>query len=284
MRDNEVAAMLARFDSPEEAIKSRQFLFHGTVESFTGPLKPGGYDGMIWTTNLPSVAQVYIPENGLSTLLHYDDFRGDDRVGPHPHNAWWTVVAKAMGADIEGAEPEFDASGALRSWRNCEGHPTYREAKEFLEAQGYSFEAGSCWLKTEYSDDEETLLPADFKRQGRLFILPREPSLNFHDLRDDEGDLMTPDHQRLDDFQAVKEAGYDGLIISDFAQSPRWGNVGHTSWGLFEHVVEQLPCLEVPAVAYDWEDRPGADGGITPDFRKAFEEIKLARSLSPSFG
>lgn len=276
MMSEEIFEELDRFNTPEEAVKSGRFLFHGTIDEFNGPLKPGGYDGVIWTADTPSVAQTYIPENGVETLLYYQDFYADDYIRPALQDPWWKVVARMMGADIEACDATYDHMGIATSWKRVGGHPTYREARSFVESMGYQFNCdnNNVWIKTTYEDDQEILLPADFKRQGRLFILLKDSGLNFLDLRDSsEGDLLSPDYHRIPEFRKAEADGYDGVIINDFAQSRRFGNVGHVSWGLFRKVVEKLPYLEIPAVAYDWQDSLNEDGGVTPDFRTAFEVI-----------
>lgn len=281
-RDQEVIDRLLEFDTPEAAVASGLFLFHGTVETFDTPLRPGSYDGVFWTARSPAVAQTYIPESGASTLLAWDDFRANDRVTPIAGNGWWSIVARAMGVDIDAADPEFDAYGRLRSWRNVEGHPNYAQARAFLEEQGYQIKPSQVFeIKCRITKDGDLLLPADHRNPGRLFVLHAPEPLRFKDLSIGEGDLMAPDCHRLDDFRRAELEGYDGVIIDDFAQSKRWGNVGHRAWGLFTPALERVAQLELPAVAFDWDDTLGENKGVTPEFSAAFEDLRA--EMSPAF-
>lgn len=273
---NYVYQRLADFSSPEEAMDSGEFLFHGTAENFSGPLRVGPYDQLLWTASDCCVAQNYIPESGINAYLSFDAWRAKDRVAPSPHDPWWNIVAQSMGADIQKADAKFSPSGDLKSYRVVRGHPTYEEARTYLHQLGYSEQKNGI-MKLKLSSDCE-LLPADHSMQGRLFIMHKDPSLRFLDLSRGEGDLQNPDYHRLDDFSVAQQKGYDGVIIDDFAQSETWGNMGHKSLGVFTHTIDKLPVIYVPAKSYDWPEDVAAHTGMTEEFQMAFDH---AKDMSP---
>lgn len=42
-------------------------LYHGTSEDLEGPMQPGGYDGVFWTTDSRTIARTYIPVAGMQS-------------------------------------------------------------------------------------------------------------------------------------------------------------------------------------------------------------------------
>lgn len=54
---------------PDIKLNSNDILFHGTMEEFDPKnIRPGGYDGIFWTTDSSTIAQSYIPVAGVTTI------------------------------------------------------------------------------------------------------------------------------------------------------------------------------------------------------------------------
>lgn len=139
-------------------------------------------------------------------------------------------------------------------------------------------------VKASFAEGECTILPASYSTRGRLFIIDGWQNLRFHDMTvGGDGDLMDPDHNKLDDFREAEEAGFDGVIINDFAQSgAHWGNLGHRSWGVFRHALPRLVHTDIPCVRYDFPPDTGALARrTTPEFETLFDELSLAGAPRP---
>jgi hypothetical protein len=86
-------------------------LFHGTGESFLeSDLRPGGYDGLVWTADNPGIAQTYIPVSGSETFL---DSRSLWRPSRDPDTR---LQQKQLGIIYDYDKVEFDNRGEVRSY------------------------------------------------------------------------------------------------------------------------------------------------------------------------
>jgi hypothetical protein len=269
-----VLERLAAAPDPDAALAGG-LLFHGTCEAFDLPPRGGGYDGLVWTADLPTVAQAYIPRSGTQMLVSEPSpWRLGERVVPEPHGAW-TLIARQM----TGLEPdvELDRHRMLRSWAVPKGWPTYGEAAEWVRSLGYSLaDARSSWLSVRNVEGADLIVPADWKMPGRLLVtLP--DGLRLADLRRSlDGDLTDLEYHDHAGFAAARAAGYDGVVINDFVQTREWGNVGHVSRGLFPEAAARLPWAEAPAERFEWGERMAERS--TP----AFDALHAAASVVPA--
>lgn len=136
-----------------------------------------------------------------------------------------------------------------------------------LKKLGYEpGEHGTYEIK--YHNDE--IVPADFKQESTLHIFTGTENLNLFDLRG-SGDLMSPDYWKHDEFRVCEYAGYDGVIIDDFAQSKSEGNYGHTSMGLFESGYHKLTEYRIPARNFD--DFENSKSKTTEEFTGLYNEL-----------
>lgn len=270
------------FETSGDLIASGLFAFHGTCEPFpAAELKPGSFDGLLWTATAPGIAQAYIPTSGVSALFSVSAFQLEDRVRPATQDLIWSVLVPQMGFATEQAEPEFDAAGAAVSWRIADGHPRYRDVLEFVRGLGYGVDADeTAWLKTTCkSDGRDVVRPADYRMPGRVFIA-YSPSLRVYGLCDDLNavDAGEKQHLAFGAFELAREMGFDGVGIGDLLQSERHGNVGHLATGLVRRTVDQLDWVVFDAVNHDPEQVVGAgryDGfRSTPDFDRFFESVR----------
>ena len=272
---DDILARIAGCADAGEATR-RGLLFHGTTERFDLPPRGGGYDGIVWTADTPIVAQAYIPRAGISQLLHHPGrWRLGERVVPNPDGAW-TLVARQM----TGLEPdvELDAHRRLVSWGLPPGWPTYGEAAEWLAGIGHPVaEDGSVWLPQDGAGGR--IMPGDWRLPGRLLVTIGD-GLDLADLRrGDEGDLTAVEYHDHAGFAAARAAGRDGVKINDFAQSERWGNVGHVSHGIFPEVAARLPWVEVPAVRHEW--MASLAERVTPAFEALHAEARASAAPAP---
>lgn len=115
-----------------------------------------------------------------------------------------------------------------------------------LEDMGYkpryedNYKFDNQW-KLKY--DSSGILPANYQKTGKMFILSPIRDLKILDKTNNETidpDLTELDYHRHDWFEKALNDGYDGIKIGDFAQSEIQGNVGHYSIGLFKHVIKDL--------------------------------------------
>ncbi len=85
---------------------------------------------------------------------------------------------------------------------------------------------------------------------GRLFIVVPKRDLKIYDTTwggTRDGDLTDVDYHKHNWFETAREKGYDGIRITDFAQSEDQGNFGHLSIGLFRNTLKDVNIEEVTA-------------------------------------
>jgi hypothetical protein len=250
----------------------RGVLFHGTGEPIVGPLKPGDYDKVLWTSTSAAIAQTYIPRSGVSVYLNRpDSWRENDRIRPQMHSAWYELAKQVSGQDC------FDITmrnGEVESWRVPSDWPTYGECWAFVTSQnGLGYPSKDVIeIFTAHSDTGWTHLPSSYKLQGQLFMTLGDPN-DFRDLRrSPEPDLMEVEYHQTDLFKQAWDRGVFGVKINDFAQTKIWGNVGHESFGLGPKSAEQTKWLTIPATNYEPETMKDFNA-ITPEVRKWHEEM-----------
>lgn len=104
--------------------------------------------------------------------------------------------------------------------------------------------------------DNDTIQPANYRSPGRLFVLKPKRDLKIYDTTSRgkrEGDLTDVDYHKHSWFRKAEESGYDGIKITDFAQSIDQGNIGHHSIGLFRNTIKDLSIEEMPAIHRELE-------------------------------
>jgi hypothetical protein len=69
---------------PDIKLNSNDILFHGTMEEFDPKnIRPGGYDGIFWTTDSSTIAQTYIPIAGISSTVDSRSLRSPNTEFAH---------------------------------------------------------------------------------------------------------------------------------------------------------------------------------------------------------
>lgn len=108
--------------------------------------------------------------------------------------------------------------------------------QEILGYQPKSPSSSPCYIQWPVKYDGDIPRPADYKIMGKLLTIITQKDFFIYDLTlggKIEGDLMEPDYHQVALFKKLKDTGYDGVKINDFAQTKMWGNMGHRSIGLF---------------------------------------------------
>lgn len=245
-------------ENPCFDLSSIEQLFHGSIESINGSLRPGGYDGVLWTAEHSTVAQCYIPATGGSTFVSVSRWQLDEGVRPCPSNPLYTV-AKMIGPAAK--DVKYDQFDSPTSWVQPKGYASYRQVLEHLEkvmgyrnrseiAGDYVFEIRTDgWNK---QTQEHLLVNADFKKDGILAIVEGFQGMRLLDISTGDSDLTDIQYHRVELFRRAEEQGYDGIVIDDFCQSKTWGNVAHRSIGFFAAAAARLQTTLIPAQRFDW--------------------------------
>jgi hypothetical protein len=147
-----------------------------------------------------------------------------------------------------------------------------------LYAMGYKshresdYDGNHSWkIKVSRINDEEQIMPANWREEGRLMIIKPKRDLRIYDYtlggkrHADLGDL---DYHKIDLFRNIEEKGYDGIRITDYCQSEDQGNFGHLSIGLFRNTLKDLEIDEIPAVHQDLEQFYRNKDWETPEYKE----------------
>ncbi len=248
-------------------------LFHGTGEPIKGPLTTGGYDDVLWTSDNPVIAQTYIPNSGIAMYMHRPaSYRMNERVRPQEHSGWNELAKQMSGQECFDIEYR---NGDVSSWRVPSDWPTYGDCWAFLTSKNGLGYPDKEMIEVSQSGkaDGWKFMPATYQLPGLLFITLGDPK-NFSDLRtSEEPDLMSVDYHQTSAFQAAWKAGKFGVMINDFAQTKRWGNLGHRSYGLSPQTAAATQWLSIPATHYEPEDWEGLNQ-LTPELKAWHAELQ----------
>lgn len=280
---------------PRHVVPAGTALHHGTPEQFDGQqLRGGGYDGVAWFAD-KEIAALYLPKGARHSLSVHDLSRPSE-------SALITEVQRRLGLEFD--DIKRDDSGRLRSWRKVRDLPedAYKTSTDEETGRVYRWddvrpewavprlremglineEDATGFLDTfrtmhVYADGEQ-LLKVGERPDGRMITATASEPLMIADLaaaRGYESDLTNLEYHQLDRFKKLREAGFDGVRINDFAQSEEWGNLQHLSIGLFPRGLRKVALQEEPAKYTEWERRLSKAvqehlwGVVRPDARAA---------------
>lgn len=236
-------------------IPAGSLLFHGTIEPFTGHLKPGG-DGLIWFSDTPKIAQLYIPRSGGSTLI------GPESLQRPSSDPVMQQLQKKIGIDYDYSKVTWK-NHKLESWERAKGwdhSPTEQEIDKLLQKAGYKKSRHGMYEI--YTHGRKLLDPDEFVK-GRLYIAKAKEPLVLWRKATGESDQTDLQYHDIKGFKDAKEKGLDGVLIDDFAQSKEWGNLGHASVGLFDS--DKIEVKDIPAQYREWD----YDAKGTPEYPDA---------------
>ncbi|QAY80391.1 hypothetical protein [Sphingosinicella sp. BN140058] len=276
-----LADIMAAAPDPRSACD--QLLFHGTLETFAGPLKASGWEALRWTCDDPCVAQSYCPDVGCTTAWWAPmDYRLDEKLLPDgPINQ---IIFRELGFDELALDAKRDQTGRLLSWRVLPGHPTWRDASAFMQALGYSTAPEACnWVKTADRGNFIEIQPAHHKEPGRLFILERPRDLRVFDLASTaEGGLSGRQWMQTPIFRSLAASRrWDAIEIADVNDSPELGQFEHRSIGLFAPALLRLRYHTIPIVNFDpWDCWRRLDRSTTPEFDALWASCQVETALA----
>lgn len=213
-------------------------LFHGTGEPIDGPLRPGGYDGLLWTSPDLQIARTYIPQAGLRQLYWRSPFP-DARIRP---NRWSAAYDIALLAGFPAVAVDWDARGDAISWSPLT--PTYRDLEAILTDLGYDLSA-PCWLILDRALGR--IQPASWRLTGRLFTLTFSQPLRLLDHPKIECDLSQPAYHDTGFFRRAIEQGFDGVRIGDAVTDAEGSMLLHEAIGLTPRGLSRARISSAPA-------------------------------------
>ena len=151
--------------------------------------------------------------------------------------------------------------------------PRHRDVLRYVrDVLGYTPQEGTKALfelkeRSRGEDGGFEFMPASYRMSGALYVLlPQEP-LRFYDLAAGrEGDLTDLEYHKHEVFAKAAAAGFDGVRINDFMQSPSQGNYGHVSLGLLPAGIAKVTATALPCTHFDYGTLPRGHTGETPDF------------------
>lgn len=137
-----------------------------------------------------------------------------------------------------------------------------------------SFKSNMRW-RLKQADGK--LKPADYKMQGRLFIVTPKKDLRIYDTTDGgkrEGDLTDVDYHKHRWFEEAEKKGFDGIQITDFAQSEDMGNVGHLSIGLFKNTLKFVEIEEISATHQELRPHYGSGDFESTEYKQYKNKLR----------
>ncbi|AXK43991.1 hypothetical protein [Erythrobacter aureus] len=241
--------LLANSPTPREACHG--LMFHGTLEQFDGRLKSFSSLGLRWAAEDPVVAQSYCPATSGSTMWTPPYlWTLQERMLPDSYIN--RIIFRELGFDERKLDIKRDDRDRICSWRVLDGHPTWQQAKDYMASLGYDGSSYS-WVKTAKRDSVDVILPADYKAQGRLFILERPADFRVYDYATGrEGGLTGRQWNHSTAFTKLAAADeWDAVLIDDVNQSEGMGHFGHPALGVFEKTLSTLRYHVIDAVNFD---------------------------------
>lgn len=230
-------------DVETATIPAGKVLFHGTLETFAGGLKGGGYDNIIWFSDSPRIAQLYIPRAGMTSHLDAETISRPTK------DVYLQNLQKLIGIDYDLEDVEWDRNRATsfsapKGWDKL---PKEADVIRLMKESGWADERGQFKIKF---NKDKPLKPGEAS-PGRLFIAKVKEPLTVWVKATGDGDLQDLQYHDLKGFKAAEAQGLDGVVIDDFAQSEVEGNFGHQSLGMFSD--DKLQIREVPAQYREWD-------------------------------
>jgi hypothetical protein len=262
-----------------EEVRALGVLFHGSCEDIDGNLHGGGYDGVFWTADRPSVAQAYIPKSGSTTWLHEprEDER-EDYLKPSKHIGFvmrWAL--DRAGVTMEDLDVTWNGLQAW-SWTIPSNWPTEGDFDDMIRGLGYRPDFRGCYtVSTRYTDEGETIMPAEWTLPGQLVIALPQEDFTFKAAMWSEDGLGYASHNRVADFDSFSQRGQHGFSMEDCLQSEFHGNVGHEAFGILPEGIKRLSWLSIPAVRHDGPDMDVFAKPETPAF------VAYMKELNPSY-
>lgn len=227
-------------------------LYHGTNQEIHRSLCTG-YDGVLWMSDQPKIAQTYIKMRGAKSTLHAPTYMSEKHVVPNQNCLLANLACELTGEDIFKRVGRKNHIGEALTFSIASNHPRYGQVFEYIEQHGYKRVADCYTIWVEHTAGRTKLLRQDATTHGQLFLIENASpqDLKYFDLRtSSEPDLTEYQHLDIRSFAKIEALGYDGVIINDFAQAEGEGNIPHVSYGLFARALDKIKATGIPARPY----------------------------------
>lgn len=267
-------------DTNEVILKEGTKLYHGSGEPFDDPLRVGGYDEVLWTARDQRIAKSYIPTSGSAILVTPKCLMRPIRSTPHQK------LQNDIGIPFDYTKVEWESYGdrarsyTVPQWMYSipldqlptTGSQAYRVSEEVIAQRIINYLEGVLGYEPYQKayhvtdvvyklkvDDSYTVMPNDWHMPGRLFTLTANVPIRIYDMRvGSEPDQTDLQYHQIDRMHRLRDAGYDGVIIWDFAQvstGSETNNYPHSSIGIFEGSVHKFDITyEEAEHPRDWAD------------------------------
>jgi len=165
-------------------------LFHGTIEPFSTALRPGGYDAVAWFADDPTIAQLYIPRAGASTIV------SSTHIAQPSQDSTIQAIQKMVG--LHYSKVEWDSGGRVRSyqtpdvppWNRIGGVARSRVLRALIDAENEvkafsqrRLEISQARKRGEIDADERIALTTEtFNEQGKVEARIKELEVEYNAL------------------------------------------------------------------------------------------------------
>jgi len=232
----------------DEIIPKGTVLFHGTIEKFEeSQLTTGSYDDVLWLAYEPNIARSYIPYSR-------DSFVDTEVLGKPVFDKSVQDIQRSLGIFYDYANIEWEAMLPKNGWsapKRKDGSYWDRGffppeiIDDMLTKAGYQPKENHLNRNKKYG---RTFVITNPNKMGRLFTITVNQDLKVFDYAQDrESDLQDIDYHNIPLFRKLESQGYDGIIITDFAQTQELGNFAHNSVGIFKHAIKKLSWYSEPS-------------------------------------
>jgi len=166
----------------------------------------------------------------------------------------YNELEKEWDKDPHNEEKYKELKGVLDAWTKAEDNfraspyvDMHKKLEKLVEVKmkKFGYETSGDYGKYKRvifnPDDSNELFPADYQTEGKLITIIPKRDLKLYDYAQGrDPDLTDVDYHKHHIFDMAKEKGYDGIVITDFAQSEKHGNLGHISYGLFKDTLKDV--------------------------------------------
>ncbi len=140
-------------------------------------------------------------------------------------------------------EAEENANRYRKEWKHYESY-----LKLFLtqKLKNLGYEVANDSVKRVKINGKDEILPADKSTVGRVLKVTCGRDFKFYNQAyGKEADLMDLDYHKVDLFRQKESEGFDGIVINDFAQTSKYGNMEHISFGFFKESLKDLQIKQI---------------------------------------
>lgn len=242
-------------------------LFHGTIEPFKTRISASDWEGVLWVSETPEIAQSYCPESGVSALWSLRNTLSENFI---PRSDIDEKIFESMGFCLSDMDIQKDKSHKIESYMLLENHPKGKDVLDYIQSLGYHLEDGSCWIKL----DNNNIKKASWKKPARLFIFDKDPDLSIIDISDHGDGGLTGRQWENNSLIKSYETTHDGVVVSDIHSSPKMGQFEHKSIALFPRALEKIKFYDIKVQSHDpYQSWHVSRNRTTPEFQNLVDIV-----------